>query len=126
MIRKYRGRRPHYSQKVSIKRALEAIDRHDLVPLIMPEEVEKNTNAVARNVDNGKSDMKGATDDKDVIRENDTNVAESNEKPTEIERSDVRENVQDIEETCVPAQSYETQNEQLNETVGVENHLDEE
>lgn len=126
MIRKYRGRRPHYSQKVSIKRALEAIDRHDLVPLIMPEEAAKNTNAVARNVDNEKSDMNGTPDDKDVIRENDTNVEKSNEEPTELENNRDKENVQDIEQTCVPAQSDETQNEQLNETVGLQNHQDEE
>lgn len=126
MIRKYRGRRPHYSQKVSIKRALEAIDRHDLVPLIMPEEAAKNTNAVARNVDNEKSDMNGTADDIDVIRENDTNVEKSNEEPTELENNGDKENVQDIEQTCVPAQSDETQNEQLNETVGLQNHQDEE
>uniref|UniRef100_A0A8W8MDK8 Uncharacterized protein n=8 Tax=Magallana gigas TaxID=29159 RepID=A0A8W8MDK8_MAGGI len=126
MIRKYRGRRPHYSQKVSIKRALEAIDRHDLVPLIMPEEAEKNTNAVARDVDNGKNDINGTPDDKDVINESDTNVEKSNEEPTAQENSSVKENVQDIEETCVPAQFDEKQNEQFNETVGLENHKNDE
>lgn len=126
MIRKYRGRRPHYSQKVSIKRALEAIDRHDLVPLIMPEEAEKNTNAVARDVDNGKNDINGTPDDKDVINESDTNVEKSNEEPTAQENSSVKENVQDIEETCVPAQFDEKQNEQFNETVGLESHQNDE
>ncbi|XP_048753811.2 uncharacterized protein LOC125665218 isoform X2 [Ostrea edulis] len=37
MLRKYRGNNPHYAQKYNIKIALEAIDRHDLVHLIIPQ-----------------------------------------------------------------------------------------
>lgn len=106
MIRKYRERRPHYSQKVSIKRALEAVDRHALVSLIMPEETEKNTNAFEKIMDNEKSNVNGTIDDNDVIKNNNTNV----EQATKLENCDVEENVHDIEQPHVSSQSDEMQN----------------
>ncbi|XP_061185998.1 uncharacterized protein LOC133194068 [Saccostrea echinata] len=46
MIRHYRGKRPHFSQKYRIKDALLAIDRQDLVPLIIPPEEEKSAKSI--------------------------------------------------------------------------------
>lgn len=97
MINKYRGMRPHYSQKVRIRKALEAIDRHDLVPIIMPEETERNTNAVARKEDDERIEAKDTTNDVNVINENHTDNEESNKEPTKMENMEVGENVQDIE-----------------------------
>lgn len=123
MIRKYRGKRPHKYQKVKIQRALEAIDRHDLVPLIMPEDTEKNTNAIEKILDNEGSYENDMMDGNEVISEI---VEESKEKPTKLKKCDVVENVRDIEQPRVSPHSDEMQNEHLNETVGVENHQDEE
>lgn len=92
MIRKYRGRRPHYSQKVSIKRALEAIDRHDLVPLIMPEETERGTNAVVGNFDNWRSDMNGTTDEDDVFEMNHSIIMHE-ELPIETDTNTIAKNM---------------------------------
>lgn len=88
----------------------------------MPEETEKNTNAFEKIMDNEKSNVNGTIDDNDVIKNNHTNV----EQATKLENCDVEENVHDIEQPHVSSQSDEMQNEHLNETVGVENHLDEE
>lgn len=73
-------------------------------------------------MDNEKSNVNGTIDDNDVIKNNNTNV----EQATKLENCDVEENVHDIEQPHVSSQSDEMQNEHLNETVGVENNLDEE
>lgn len=65
---------------MSIKRVLEVIDCYDFVLFIMFEEVEKNINVVVWNVDNGKNDINGMLDDKDVINESDINVEKLNEE----------------------------------------------
>lgn len=85
MMRKYRGKRPHKYQKVRIKRALEAIDRHDLVPLIMPEETEKNTNDTEKILENEASNVNGISDDNGGIK---GNFEESKEKLTKVEKID--------------------------------------
>lgn len=65
---------------MSIKRVLEVIDCYDFVLFIMFEEVEKNINVVIWDVDNGKNDINGMLDDKDVINESDINVEKLNEE----------------------------------------------
>lgn len=65
---------------MSIKRVLEVIDWYDFVLFIMFEEVEKNINVVVWDVDNGKNDINGMLDDKDVINESDINVEKLNEE----------------------------------------------
>lgn len=65
---------------MSIKRVLEVIDCYDFVLFIMFEEVEKNINVVVWDVDNGKNDINGILDDKDVINESDINVEKLNEE----------------------------------------------
>lgn len=65
---------------MSIKRVLEVIDCYDFVLFIMFEEVEKNINVVVWDVDNGKNDINGMLDDKDVINESDINVEKLNEE----------------------------------------------
>lgn len=65
---------------MSIKRVLEVIDCYDFVLFIMFEEVEKNINVVVWDVDNGKNDINGMLDDRDVINESDINVEKLNEE----------------------------------------------
>lgn len=65
---------------MSIKRVLEVIDCYDFVLFIMFEEVEKNINVVVWDVDNGKNDINGMLDDKDVINESYINVEKLNEE----------------------------------------------
>lgn len=65
---------------MSIKRVLEVIDCYDFVLFIMFEEVEKNINVVVWDVDNGKNDINGMLDDKDVINESVINVEKLNEE----------------------------------------------
>lgn len=65
---------------MSIKRVLEVIDCYDFVLFIMFEEVEKNINVVVWDVNNGKNDINGMLDDKDVINESDINVEKLNEE----------------------------------------------
>lgn len=89
----------------------------------MPEETEKNTNAIEKILDNEGSYENDMMDGNEVISEI---VEESKEKPTKLKKCDVVENVRDIEQPRVSPQSDEMQNEHLNETVGVENHQDEE
>lgn len=88
MIRQYRGKRPHYSQKISIRRALEVIDRHDLVHLIMPPEEEKMNKSKAD--DQAENDMpKTTTNDNNIEVEH---TEEKTQKTSDDEKEKLEEN----------------------------------
>jgi hypothetical protein len=92
MLRQYRGKRPHFSQKQNIKRALEAIDRPDLVHLIIPPEEEKIITMAPKPV---------VTDVPEKPREeedDDTELGHVPSKAPDMDISDVNSNAEEVME----------------------------
>lgn len=109
MIRQYRGKRPHYSQKISIRRALEVIDRHDLVHLIMPPEEEKMNKAKAD--DKAENDMPKTTTNDDNIEEEHTE-----EETQKTSNDDVLEK-EELEDNPDKSKTMNTEKDVTEETV---------
>ncbi|XP_048753807.2 uncharacterized protein LOC125665217 [Ostrea edulis] len=92
MLRQYRGKRPHFAQRYNIKRALEAIDRHDIVHLIIPQEDGQNITMTPKAVETNER-----FDIPDNAKDYDATEHEKYPSGTPVmDTSDVNSNVEDV------------------------------